>query len=170
MTAFRARAMIRLGCDKKTKTRLRVRPTKGTKKVQLKQNISQQSKQWSFKTRHDLFSLSWNIFWRSFIEKEWISDSKKLRNYILKIQIEQDLFRFAGVPALHTCPLDNWHLSSESLFHTLTPNPHIVAWNRECHTQTCNRKWKSFTAPFVRKWKSNLCFILKSEKVIFSAT
>ena len=41
MTAFRARAMIRLWCDKKTKTRLRVRPTKGTKKVQLKQNISQ---------------------------------------------------------------------------------------------------------------------------------
>ena len=109
------------------------------------------------------------IYWK----KEWISDSKKLRNYILKIQIEQDLFRFAGVPALHTCPpapLDNWHLPSESLFHTLTPNPHIVAWNRECHTQTCNRKWKSFTAPFVRKWKSNLCFILKSEKVIFTAS
>ena len=48
--------MIRLGCDKKTRTRLRVRPTKGTKKVQLKQT---RKMSWMLRLNFLIYSAGW---------------------------------------------------------------------------------------------------------------
>ena len=48
-----------------------------------------------------------------------------------KLQLEWELFRFAGVMGRRPCPSDNWHLSSESLFSCSFSAPCLVETESE---------------------------------------